>query len=329
MTQKLIVAAALFAFVLLSALSAAAQDPTPPPSPEIFGRSLIQGQGQVQVQGPLQQKIAPGIETKANTFYWIESEFAFDGKTVKGSPYSAEAVTERTQTLSDGNRIVNKSSTKIYRDSEGRTRREQDIDFPGNITGQTIKTVIINDPVAGVTYSLDPEARTARKSKMFHFDFQGPTVSTSETPKPARVSGATASSGDFVFSTNGPGVPGIGPTFSFNVEDESKNVVKESLGNQNIEGVEAEGSRTTRTIPAGTIGNERPIAIVDERWYSPTLQTVVMIRHSDPRSGENVYRLTNIDRSEPAHVLFEVPGDYQIKEQSFNLVTPARVRKPE
>jgi hypothetical protein len=68
------------------------------------------------------------------------------------------------------------------------------------------------------------------------------------------------------------------------------------------------------TIPAGEIGNERPIQIVDERWYSPELQTVVMTKHSDPRFGETVYRLTNIDRNEPARALFEVPADFTIKD---------------
>jgi TonB family protein len=90
----------------------------------------------------------------------------------------------------------------------------------------------------------------------------------------------------------------------------------ESLGKQNVEGVEAEGTRSTVTIPAGEIGNDRPIEIVSERWYSNELQTVVMTRHSDPRFGESTYRLTNIDRGEPAKSLFEVPADYTLKSDS-------------
>jgi TonB family protein len=80
-----------------------------------------------------------------------------------------------------------------------------------------------------------------------------------------------------------------------------------------IEGVEAEGKRTTVTIPAGDIGNEQAIDIVNERWYSSELQTVVMTKQSDPRFGETVYRLANIDRSEPDKSLFQVPADYTIK----------------
>ena len=83
---------------------------------------------------------------------------------------------------------------------------------------------------------------------------------------------------------------------------------------RSIEGVQAEGLRVTTTIPAGDIGNEQPIQIVNERWYSPELQVVVMTRHSDPRFGETTYRLTNISRTEPAATLFQVPSDYTIKE---------------
>jgi len=106
----------------------------------------------------------------------------------------------------------------------------------------------------------------------------------------------------------------------------SENVKKEDLGAQTIEGVAATGTRMTITIPAGKIGNEGPIAIVDERWFSKDLQMVVMTKHSDPRSGETVYRLTNINRTEPDHSLFEVPGDYQIRELT---TAPMRTRKPE
>jgi len=89
---------------------------------------------------------------------------------------------------------------------------------------------------------------------------------------------------------------------------------KESLGKQVIEGIPVEGTRSTITIEAGKMGNELPIQIVSERWYSPELQVVVMSKHTDPRMGETVYRLTNINRSEPAHSLFEIPADYKLEE---------------
>jgi hypothetical protein len=101
----------------------------------------------------------------------------------------------------------------------------------------------------------------------------------------------------------------------------------ESLGRQTIEGVQAEGRRTTITIPAGQAGNELPIHIVNESWYSSDLQTTVLSKHSDPRSGETVTRLMNISRSEPSHLLFEAPADYKITEfaagMSRSRVSPA------
>jgi hypothetical protein len=122
-----------------------------------------------------------------------------------------------------------------------------------------------------------------------------------------------------------------GATYVFR-RGNSENEVKEQLGKQIIEGVEAEGSRTTVTIPAGEIGNEKPIVIVSERWYSPELQMVIMSKHSDPRSGETIYRLTNISRLEPAKALFEVPGDYTFKTDGpgFQPMMPMpKVRRPE
>jgi TonB family protein len=108
----------------------------------------------------------------------------------------------------------------------------------------------------------------------------------------------------------------------------------ESLGKEMVEGVQAEGTRTTITIPAGAIGNEWPIDIIEERWYSPELQTTVKTRHHDPRTGETTFRLTNINRSEPPASLFEVPSDYTIRDEpaSFareRMLELEKMRKPE
>jgi hypothetical protein len=339
MKKSLLFVIVMTAVVLMSVVSAFGQEAAPPADRAQIERKMVLAQ--TMVAPPAQ-----GPEAKANTFFWMESEFSFDGKTVKGSPYSAEAVTETTQTLSDGNRIVNRSSSLLYRDGEGRTRREQSLNYVGNLaSGPSVKTVMINDPIAGVTYSLDPESRIARKNKSFHFEMLPRTAAPG-----GGVTGAQAGTAPVainqttdVIMTNAPGVvvsvaPSAGfkstaaTTFAFKIDGDQKNFVKESLGTQTIEGVEAEGTRTTVTIPEGTIGNEKPILIVDERWYSPSLQTVVMTRHSDPRTGENVYRLTNINRIEPDHSLFEVPGDYQIKDipsLPMGVSPEIRLRKPE
>jgi hypothetical protein len=80
------------------------------------------------------------------------------------------------------------------------------------------------------------------------------------------------------------------------------------------------GVRTTHTIPAGQIGNEQPIAIVNEVWTSPELKAVVYSKRSDPRIGEQTFRLTNIVRAEPNPSLFTVPADFRIVDDPAPIV---------
>lgn len=250
-------------------------------------------------------------------FVFLATEMSFGGKVVKGAPYSAQAITESVQTLSDGNRIVNKSTAAIYRDSEGRTRREQTLRAIGSFAngGEAPQTIFISDPVAGTSYALDPRTHVARKMPPMHFkfDFKVPPPfgdkagALPEAPPIERVEPGQ------VEIERAEIAVAAAPNANFMWGWGNHVASTESLGKQNVEGVEAEGTRSTVTIPAGEIGNERPIEIVNERWYSSELQTVVMTRHSDPRFGESSYRLTNIDRSEPAKSLFEVSADYTLK----------------
>ena len=99
----------------------------------------------------------------------------------------------------------------------------------------------------------------------------------------------------------------------------NQNAKTESLGRQTIEGVPAEGSRLTMTIPAGQAGNDLPIHIVVDNWFSPDLQSSVLSKHSDPRSGETVTRLLNISRGEPSRLLFEAPADYKVSESTYGM----------
>jgi hypothetical protein len=266
--------------------------------------------------------------TQTSTFDFVSSTMVSSGKLVKGAPYSAEAVNETTQTLADGNRIVRRSSTNLYRDSEGRERREEPLHMgPATSPGEAARTVFITDPVAGASFTLDPNKRTARKMPManrvyFRNDAgtgAGGSVGVA-TAAPRLVITQTQSDvhGDVTYHTEaGPAtaatVPdggGRGGTMVRRVSGDQPAPKVEQLGKMLFDGVEAEGTRTTRTIPAGQVGNERPIEIVSESWYSKDLQMTVMTKHSDPRNGETVYKLTNINRSEPLHTLFEVPPDY-------------------
>jgi hypothetical protein len=259
---------------------------------------------------------------------------------VKGAPFSAEAISESVQTLSDGNKIVHSNTTRMFRDSEGRYRREGDSTAGSGFSfsySDAVSTfgfqdaISISDPVANVRYSLNPANKTARRMNALPrlgegtFVFSGQTLSPAmkaqietATVKKAQTAAVPALptmvvGGDNVFATTI--VTGKG----FNAGK------TESLGTREFDGVTAEGTRTVTTIPAGTIGNERPIDSVYERWYSKELQLIVYSVRSDPRFGEQVYRLANISRSEPDRSLFVPPADYKIvTEPAFNIVAPAK-----
>ena len=220
----------------------------------------------------------------------------FEGKVVKGAPYKAEAVTEVTQTLADGNRISRRTTSTVWRDSSGRTRRELTLAAVGSVMGLDIpRHAFIHDPVAGTTFVLEPDNRIARRMPAFGERMRHGAPDRAGRPP-------------------GEGGPEHGARF-FNRRVKSPGEEQtEKLGTQVIEGLEATGTRTTVTIAAGEIGNERPIEVVSERWFSPELQAVVLSTHRDPRFGDNTYRLTGIQRVEPDKSLFEVPADYTVKE---------------
>ena len=276
-------------------------------------------------------------------------ELPFETRIVKGAPYSAIAITEFTQSLADGNRIQRTTTTQIHRDQEGRTRRELSLTPIASGTvhseaGQPVqKSVRISDPVAGTSYLLSPETRTAvRTPSLFNFVEGHPLKGASfarvvvgdqltyfsqtekggegATPPPPPAPPApptppappappappvpTDLPSSFVFESARAGVL---------LEKEKQNLRQESLGARTIEGVEARGTRTVETIPAGELGNVYPIEIVSERWYSDELQMVLESRHQDPRFGENVYRVTQLSRSEPDAALFQIPADYTVQ----------------
>lgn len=217
------------------------------------------------------------------------------GHVVTNAPYSADVITETMQTLPDGNQIHQTNTSKFYRDSQGRTRREQSLTGLRSLAPNAgpQEMVFINDPIAKTNYALNPTNKTATKSVM-----------------PARVGRGPGGPPPADAPAGGP-VPRERVRGAINSADMS-NVKTESLGKQTIEGVVAEGTRHTITIPAGQMGNALPIQIVSERWYSPDLQVVVLSKHSDPRSGEVTTRLANINRSEPSATLFEVPPEYKV-----------------
>ena len=267
----------------------------------------------------------------------IAETSAMSEKLVKGSPFSADAVNESVQVLADGNRIVRSSTNKLYRNSEGRFRREISGSSGGALASfYTVGPgVTILDPVQGYRYLLDSHLKTARVGtlrvpgvattaqgtakaapaqaelieKMRAAEMRAVEARTAASAAPVAVVSPKEKvySGTLATIASGSGTYVFAPSAHEKYETRT-----EELGVQNIEGVNATGSRTVTTIPAGAIGNERPIEIVYEKWYSDDLQLVVMSKHSDPRFGEQTYRLTNIVRSEPDPSLFELPQGYKL-----------------
>ncbi len=190
-----------------------------------------------------------------------------------GIPYSAQQVTERVQTLADGIRITQKPhKVNLYRDALGRTRSE---DLSSSDTeSEEITSVSIIDPVAGLRYSLDPSTHLARQWSL------------------AKPSATTA-----------PPVQ---------KRDEGPQILRETLGTQTVEALLAQGTRTTTVYPVGSFGNDGPVTVTNEVWRSPELQTVLLSKVSDPRTGDATTRLTNISRSQPDPSLFQVPAGYQV-----------------
>lgn len=216
------------------------------------------------------------------------------GKVIQNKPYTATAVTQTTQMLADGNQIVRTNQTSFYRDSAGRTRREQTIGTLGASSPAVSKQVVsISDPVAKVGYVLNPEKKTGRKIPIFGHKGFGPDDRHGLT---SSVTGARL---------HDEGKP-------FPHRDE-KGVTKEELGTQTIAGVVCTGTRTTKTIPAGEIGNEKPLVSVREVWYSSDIDAIVQAKTSDPRFGTTTYTLSNVKVGEPTAALFAPPADYKIE----------------
>jgi hypothetical protein len=261
--MRAVVFSACVAASLLGTSAAADQVPRPADGPAIL------------VAGP--QITDPGGQLTADA---MALESVDVGPPVKGAPYSAEATTEVIQPLTDGNRIVRRTSALLYRDSRGRTRRETTLEAIAGIivAGDPLRTITVSDPESGLTYVIDAD----KQVRVLRHRANGAQGTGAGVPR-MRVGRGI-----------GPhGVPGA-------TSDE------ESLGTRVIEGITADGTRTTVTIPAGAIGNERPIKSVTERWFSRELKIVVLSRRSDPRFGETTYRLTKVSRAEPPAALFEV-----------------------
>jgi hypothetical protein len=251
----------------------------------VFLAVSLQGLAQETAPPPPLPPLPPpeaGVAVGARMFFFRTGGPA--GQVVVGKPYSAEETIGTTQILADGNRIVHTQSAQVYRDSKGRTRRDETLSLvgPWAVEDKPPEMIEINDPVAGVRYVLNVEKKTAIKltpppppkgsgapgpDQIFSMKVGeaagasggGPSQDIGMTATSESIASAAGASGggppqDMIFIRGK--VAGNGPQFPRTTE---------SLGNQIIEGVLAQGTRTTMTIPAGAMGNEKPIVVTEER----------------------------------------------------------------
>src|SRR5215471_2556684 len=244
----------------------------------------------------------PAWQAKGGMTMRIDS---MDAAPVKGAPFCATVVTEHTQSLADGNRIHTTDSSMLCRDGEGRTRREAGLNLLGaSPQASAPKLITITDPVAGVRYLLDTENKIAQKMPMMPEggpEGPGPAHQKREVMIYQRTGGpgSDVMFNNVIVKKGGPDAP----------ESEAN---KESIGDQTIEGIHTVGTRMTTTIPAGKMGNEKPITVTSERWYSPELKATIMTKHNDPWSGELKTEFKNVSNGEPDASLFAVPADYKV-----------------
>ena len=261
LSLRAILTGSLFGFLMLGmvALASAQSDaPAPPPPPP----------GGMMMHGP-----GPG-----GPFGMMHDEIG-EGKIVTGVPMSGTLIVTRDTTLADGNRIHTENQTNIYRDADGRVRREVGFELNTPATGAAKRSmIIISDPVAGKRYVLNPQNKTAHVMPL---------------QLPTKWQGGPPPEGEAV------------PRHDF------ANVNREQLGTKAVNGLQAMGTRVTRTIPAGKIGNDKPIEVVTERWISTDLQLPLTTTHTDPMMGTVTTTLTNINRAAPDASLFQVPSDYK------------------
>jgi hypothetical protein len=229
------------------------------------------------------------------------------GPPIQGAPYSATTTNKFTQTLADGSVLTQTNTGSTARDSDGRTRQDAPMPMAEDPSVHPPQLVFVQDPIAHVSYVLDLTNKTAQKTSLPPSEPGGDPDVQVKTAFP--LLGAVSIDEE-------PDAPML---ISTRVVSPTENARSESLGSQTMEGLLVNGVRTTHTIPAGEIGNAKPIEVISEVWSSPELKTVVYSKLSDPRTGEHIFQLTNIMRSEPDPSLFIVPADFQMADHSESI----------
>ena|SRR5450755_1315026 len=224
------------------------------------------------------------------------------GEVTKGAPFSGVRTEESLQTLGDGTHISHKSSVSYARDSAGRVRREDD------------EWITIYDPIADISYRLNKKSHTGNKVELLRgqaLDRQKVEMERAQVDL-LKQQAEQSLAEDKAKRENAVMITAQGPNgYVYSIR---KPGTEESLGSQVVNGVMADGTRVTQTIPAGDFGNDRPITSVTESWYSPELHLTVMYKRTDPREGDVTTQYTGIKRGEPDATLFQLPAGYTLNQ---------------
>ena len=216
------------------------------------------------------------------------------GTVVTTAPYSAVATKQITREFTDGNRMARTTQvTRYYRDGAGRTRVEREFSQQSAGAKAELQTLLveIHDPIKGERYLLSPQTKTA--------EVQKDRAASHLIRPPLTPPGIIAYWGGLV----------IGP-------DEHGWSEPESLGEQVMEGVRVVGTRRVYALAAGAVGNEKPIGMTIEQWFSPELGVIVAKTNQGTTGGGANYRLSHIAQGEPDPGLFTVPPDYTLHRDS-------------
>jgi len=202
---------------------------------------------------------------------------------VPNVPLTAVAEVQSTQVLDDGTSVSKKTFNNIARDSQGRIYNERRALVPEsyNDTPQLI-SFHIYDPTTQLNTFLEVDTHLARQSVRLE---TAPAL-------------ALAQSRPSVVPVNRPGYQ------------------EQDLGTESMENTVVHGVRKTRTISATASGTGKPIVVIDEYWYSEELHLNMLVKHDDPRTGQQTVAITQVNRSEPPPSTFEIPADYKIVDET-------------
>jgi hypothetical protein len=217
-------------------------------------------------------------------------------KPVTNAPYSATFTSTSTEKLQDGTVLTHTTTRVASRDSLGRTREE--ITVPARGADKKPHTeIVILDPVAHTVTRLESEKKIA----VVHV-----------LPTPGQHPGRRGPGGDGQAPPPPPeGDQARGPRG----RHEDKNVVTADLGSKTISGDVATGKKTTRTIPAGAVGNTAPLVSTHEEWFSTDLKIELAASESDPFRGTHTTAVSGLTKAEPSADLFKVPSGYTVKSE--------------